>query len=105
MIDCLIPDVTDPFVRTTWEMLGYLGQALFAGRWVVQWLVSEKSKACVVPVAYWYMSLSGGLITLSYACAIGSGPFIVAQAVGVVVYLRNLILIKRGAGQQLGQLA
>jgi lipid-A-disaccharide synthase-like uncharacterized protein len=105
MLDCLIPDVTDPVVRTTWEMLGYLGQAIFAGRWLVQWVVSERSKRSVVPIAYWYMSLFGGLITLSYACAIGSGPFIVAQTTGVIVYLRNLVLIRRGNRQQLGQLA
>jgi len=95
MLGGLIPDVTDPVVLGTWEVLGYLGQAIFGGRWLVQWLVSEKSKRSVVPIAYWYMSLIGGLLTLSYAVAITSGPFIVAQSAGLVVYLRNLVLIRR----------
>jgi lipid-A-disaccharide synthase-like uncharacterized protein len=94
----LIPDA-DPVVLGAWEIVGYLGQAIFGGRWLVQWLVSEKSKKSVVPVAYWYMSLFGGLITLSYAFAIASGPFIVAQSAGVIVYLRNLVLIKRANRQ------
>lgn len=100
MLFGLIPEVTDPVVLGTWEIVGYLGQAIFGGRWLVQWFVSEKSKKSVVPIAYWYMSLFGGLITLSYAFAIQSGPFMVAQTAGVIVYLRNLVLIRR-TNQQL----
>ena len=77
-----------------WELIGYLGQAVFGGRWLVQWLVSEKAKQSVVPAVYWYMSLFGGLITLSYAIFRETGPFIVAQSCGVIVYLRNIVLLK-----------
>ncbi|MBI5776776.1 MAG: lipid-A-disaccharide synthase N-terminal domain-containing protein [Nitrospirae bacterium] len=66
-------------------------------RWVVQWLASEKHAESRVPIAFWYMSLIGGLITLAYAIHIKDPVFIAGQSVGAIVYLRNLMLIYRAA--------
>ena len=78
---------------TTWLFVVFAGQALFASRFIVQWFRSEMEGRSVIPVAFWYFSLGGGLITLAYAIHIGSGPFVLGQAPGVVVYARNLYLI------------
>ncbi len=81
--------------ETIWIGIGFLGQALFFGRWVIQWLASERSATSRVPVAFWYMSLIGGLITLAYAIYRRDPVFIAGQSIGAIVYLRNLMLIHR----------
>ena len=53
--------------ETIWIGIGFLGQGLFFGRWLVQWITSERNAESRVPVSFWYMSLIGGLITLTYA--------------------------------------
>jgi lipid-A-disaccharide synthase-like uncharacterized protein len=78
-----------------WVGIGFFGQALFFGRWVVQWLASERNAESRVPVSFWYMSLIGGLITLAYAIYRQDPVFISGQGVGTFVYVRNLILIHR----------
>ena len=80
-----------------WVGIGFLGQGLFFGRWVVQWLASEKQAESHVPIAFWYMSLVGGLITLAYAIYRKDPVFIAGQSIGAFVYLRNLRLISRSA--------
>ena|SRR5690348_10879487 len=81
--------------ETIWLAIGFFGQALFFGRWVVQWIASEKKAESQVPVSFWYMSLIGGLITLAYAIYREDPVFIAGQGVGSVVYIRNLMLIRR----------
>ena len=78
-----------------WVAFGTLGQLVFFSRWIIQWFSSEKSKSSVIPVSFWWCSLLGGIITLIYAHHIGSFPFMLAQAIGIVVYTRNLLLINR----------
>ncbi len=78
-----------------WVGIGFFGQGLFFMRWVVQWLASERSAESRVPVAFWYMSLIGGLITLTYAIYRRDPVFIAGQSVGALVYVRNLMLIQR----------
>ena len=78
-----------------WVTVGTLGQLIFFSRWIIQWLSSEKSKTSVIPVAFWWCSLIGGIITLIYAHHIESFPFMLAQAIGIIVYSRNLYLIYR----------
>ncbi len=78
-----------------WLSIGFLGQGLFFMRWVVQWLASERHAESRVPVAFWYMSLIGGLITLAYAIYRMDPVFIAGQSVGAIVYIRNLMLIYR----------
>ncbi len=81
--------------ETIWLGIGFFGQALFFGRWLVQWIASEKRAESQVPVSFWYMSLIGGLITLAYAIYRMDPVFIAGQSVGSVVYIRNLMLIRR----------
>jgi lipid-A-disaccharide synthase-like uncharacterized protein len=78
-----------------WLGIGFLGQGLFFMRWVIQWVASERSAASRVPLAFWYMSLIGGLITLTYAIYRKDPVFIAGQSVGALVYIRNLMLIRR----------
>ncbi len=81
--------------ETIWVGIGFFGQALFFGRWVIQWIVSEKKSQSEVPISFWYMSLIGGLITLAYAIYRLDPVFIAGQSVGSVVYIRNLMFIYR----------
>ncbi len=81
--------------ETIWIATGFLGQGLFFGRWIVQWLASERSAASKVPISFWYLSLVGGLITLAYAIYRKDPVFIAGQSIGSVVYVRNLMLIYR----------
>ena len=83
------------FSEFLWVSLGTFGQLVFFSRWIIQWIYSEKYKSSVIPVAFWWCSLFGGIITLVYAHHIGSFPFMLAQAIGIVVYFRNLFLIYR----------
>ncbi|MGH7259891.1 MAG: lipid-A-disaccharide synthase N-terminal domain-containing protein [Nitrospiraceae bacterium] len=82
-------------VDAIWITFGLLGQGVFFMRWVVQWVASEKSAKSRVPIAFWYMSLIGGLITLVYAIHIKDPVFILGQSIGAFVYIRNLMLIYR----------
>jgi lipid-A-disaccharide synthase-like uncharacterized protein len=81
---------------TLWIIIGFCGQALFSARFIVQWLASERVKRSIVPIAFWYFSLGGGLTLLAYAIHRKDPVIIVGQCVGVFVYLRNLYLIKSG---------
>ena len=76
-------------------LVGFVGQGLFASRFLVQWLASERKGESVIPIYFWYLSLTGGLITLAYAILQREPVFMVAQSIGSVVYIRNLMLIYR----------
>lgn len=78
-----------------WVAFGLFGQVLFFMRFFVQWLASEKAKKSVVPVSFWYFSIGGGLVLLSYAIYRLDPVFILGQATGLFIYIRNLILIKK----------
>jgi lipid-A-disaccharide synthase-like uncharacterized protein len=81
--------------KAIWIAIGFIGQGLFTARFLVQWLYSEKVRKSVIPVSFWYFSLAGGLTLLAYAIHRRDPVFIAGQATGVVVYLRNLVLISR----------
>ena len=78
-----------------WLGIGFLGQSLFSARFIVQWVVSEKRRRSVTPVAFWYFSLAGGVILLAYAIHRQDKVFMVGQAAGLLVYVRNLMLITK----------
>jgi lipid-A-disaccharide synthase-like uncharacterized protein len=78
-----------------WVKIGFLGQAVFTARFLVQWVASERRRDSIVPVAFWWLSLTGGLILLSYAIHRQDPVIIVGQAMGLVVYVRNLMLVER----------
>jgi lipid-A-disaccharide synthase-like uncharacterized protein len=80
-------------------LIGYIAQVLFAMRFVVQWIASERAGRSVVPTAFWVFSIGGGLMLLGYALYRKDPVFIIGQAFGVFVYLRNLQFVLRGGGQ------
>ena len=76
-----------------WVIIGLIGQTAFFMRFLVQWIVSEKKGKSFIPIYFWYLSLSGGLILLAYAIHIGDPVFTLGQSCGLLVYTRNLMLI------------
>lgn len=76
-----------------WVLVGLTGQMLFTARFLVQWIASERERRSVVPVAFWYFSLGGGLVLLSYALWREDPVFVLGQSMGVAIYARNLWLI------------
>jgi lipid-A-disaccharide synthase-like uncharacterized protein len=78
-----------------WLLVGLLGQALFASRFILQWFKSEMEGRSVIPVNFWYCSLGGGVVLLLYAIHKLDPVFIIGQGSGLVVYSRNLYLIFR----------
>jgi lipid-A-disaccharide synthase-like uncharacterized protein len=81
--------------ETIWIIIGFGGQGLFFTRWVVQWFRSERKRESTIPLSFWYLSLIGGLITLAYVIYRKDPVLITGQAVGSLIYIRNLILIYR----------
>ena len=86
------------FFRDLLDPLGLFGlaaQAMFMLRFVIQWFASERRQRSYVPVAFWYFSLAGGLMTFVYAFLRQEPVFMLAQGLGIMIYTRNLILIYR----------
>jgi lipid-A-disaccharide synthase-like uncharacterized protein len=81
------------YANLAWVALGFGGQFIFAGRMVVQWLASEKRRQSVVPAAFWYMSLGGGLLLTAYFVWRHDPVGVLGQAMGLVVYVRNIRLL------------
>lgn len=77
-----------------WVIIGLGGQLLFTARFLVQWLASERAGRSVVPLAFWYFSIGGGIILLAYALYRKDPVFILGQSMGLFIYLRNLWLIR-----------
>ena len=73
-----------------WVLLGYVAQLMFTMRFLVQWIASERAGKMVMPMAFWFFSIGGGLLLLVYALFIRDPVFILGQAFGVFVYARNL---------------
>lgn len=81
-----------------WVIFGFLGQAIFAMRFLIQWIVSERKKESFVPLSFWYFSIGGGIVLLIYAIYKKDPVFMLGQASGLVVYTRNLMLIMKKRG-------
>jgi lipid-A-disaccharide synthase-like uncharacterized protein len=79
-----------------WLLLGLFGQTMFMMRFVFQWIASERAKKSVMPEAFWYFSLAGGIIVFVYALHKKDIVFILGQGLGVFIYLRNIYFIKTG---------
>jgi len=78
-----------------WVVFGLGGQLMFSGRFIVQWIASEKAGRSVVPIAFWYFSIAGGVILFCYAVYRLDPVFILGQSLGLFIYSRNLWLIYR----------
>jgi lipid-A-disaccharide synthase-like uncharacterized protein len=76
-----------------WVVLGFVAQGFFTMRFLVQWIASERARQSVIPVAFWFFSIGGGVLLLAYALYRRDPVFIAGQALGLVVYVRNLYFI------------
>src|SRR3954466_5072106 len=76
-----------------WVVLGFIAQGFFTMRFVVQWIASERARKSVMPVAFWFFSIGGGVLLLIYALYRRDPVFIAGQALGLLVYIRNLYFI------------
>ena len=85
-----------------WLGVGFLGQALFSMRFLVQWLQSERVKRSVIPDAFWYFSVAGGVTLLAYAIHRLDPVFIVGQGAGLFIYFRNLHFILKSRSSAVG---
>jgi len=83
-----------------WVLLGFFAQAFFTARFAVQWLASERAGKSVIPIAFWWCSIGGGMLLLIYALYRRDPVFILGQGFGVFVYLRNLQFVLRERRRQ-----
>ena len=81
-----------------WIGIGLFGQILFGSRMLIQWIVSEREGRSIVPTVFWYISIAGGMVLLSYAIYRADPLFILGQAAGSLVYVRNIYFIHRETG-------
>jgi lipid-A-disaccharide synthase-like uncharacterized protein len=81
--------------QSAWTTVGFLGQVIFGSRFLVQWIATERQKRSVVPTAFWYLSIVGTVILLSYSVYRLDAVFIAGFSLNMVVYLRNLYFIHR----------
>ncbi len=86
-----------------WVALGFVAQFFFTMRFVVQWIASERARKSVIPVAFWFFSIGGGALLLIYALYRRDPVFIAGQALGLVVYLRNVYFIVLNGRQVAGE--
>ena len=80
---------------TWWVVFGLIGQVMFTARFLVQWIASERKGRSVVPIHFWFLSLGGSIILLTYAIHLNDPVFILGQSVGSIIYIRNLMLIHK----------
>jgi lipid-A-disaccharide synthase-like uncharacterized protein len=80
-------------IELVFLVIGFSGQGLFASRFIIQWIYSEKKGESVIPLAFWYLSIFGGLGLLTYAIFRKDPVIITGQLFGIFIYLRNIILI------------
>ena len=85
----------ESWVEFIWVCVGLTGQLMFSARFLIQWIASEKVKKSVVPTAFWWFSIGGGIILLAYALYRRDPVFILGQAMGLLIYARNLALIRQ----------
>lgn len=88
------------FDVNTWELIGLLGTLLFASRFILQWIASERAGRSVVPTAFWYFSIAGSVILTAYGIHFRRLTVVVGQAPGFLVYARNLVLIRNERRRQ-----
>lgn len=87
-MDSFLRNFTDP-----WVIFGFFAQFIFFLRFVVQWIVSEKEKRSVIPIAFWYLSIGGSLMILIYSIKRADIVFVTASMLNTLIYLRNIMLL------------
>ena len=80
-------------IEVIFLIIGFVGQGLFASRFIVQWIYSEKKGESQIPIVFWYLSIFGGIGLLIYSIFRQDPVIILGQSFGLFIYLRNLYLI------------
>ena len=101
MLDSLLSYLHDVFVMQldAWVILGFVAQALFSARFLVQWIASERAGRSVIPTAFWTFSILGGVLLFAYSLYRKDPVFIAGQGLGLFIYLRNLYFVLREGRQ------
>lgn len=89
----------DSAAELAWVGVGFVAQALFGGRFILQWIRSEKAGESVIPLGFWWLSLTGGALMLAYAVYRWDPVFMLGQGLGLIVYVRNLMLIRKAGAR------
>lgn len=84
-------------MKAFWLTLGLVGQVAFSGRFIVQWLASERAGRSVVPTLFWVLSIIGSTLLLAYALHLRDPVFVLGQSMGLLIYFRNIHLIRKEA--------
>lgn len=103
MHDILLFFGIDSATDLAWLIIGLFAQVMFSLRFIIQWLSSEREKRSVIPTAFWWFSLFGGLTLLAYGLHRREPVLILGQAMGVVIYARNIVLIHRAERRERGE--
>jgi lipid-A-disaccharide synthase-like uncharacterized protein len=95
--DALRPELYHGLLfRAAWLTFGFTAQGMFFGRFLVQWLASERAGQSYIPLSFWWLSIAGSLMLLTYAIFHLHDPvIIVGQSTGAFIYVRNLLLIRK----------
>lgn len=83
-----------PTHEIVWLGIGFMAQLMFSMRFIVQWIASERARRSIVPETFWYFSLVGGAMLLAYAIYRLDPVFIMGQAMGLIIYSRNIYFIR-----------
>ena len=78
-----------------WAALGFLAQGLFSARFLVQWIASERARRSIIPIAFWWFSIGGGILLFIYSLHRRDPVFIVGQGGGLLIYVRNVMFVLR----------
>lgn len=82
-------------ISLSWLIVGLLGQVFFSARFIIQWIYSEVNKKSIIPLAFWFFSILGGVTLLVYAIHRRDPVFILGQTAGLLIYARNLYFINK----------
>ena len=82
-----------------WLAFGLIAQLFFTARFLVQWISSERAGKSIVPMAFWFFSMGGGLMTLVYGIVKREPVIIVGQSLATIIYIRNIMLIVKNRGR------
>ncbi len=82
-------------ISLTWFVVGLIGQLFFSARFIIQWIYSEINKKSIIPVAFWFFSILGGVTLLAYAIHRKDPVFILGQSAGLLIYARNIYFIRK----------
>ena len=83
------------FSNPLWLVVGFVGQALFGSRFIIQWIYSEYKKESVIPVSFWWLSIAGSLLLCVYAIKQKDIVFTLGFSLNIFIYIRNLMLIHK----------